>query len=407
MPCVAPLRWGGETDSGAGIACARQGVPPVYRNLPAAVAAAAGARNATKFFYTSESGSSPQFFVNMFCERIAAGTDSVVVVAGGEALVSSKKMGAMGKRMAKQDQAEVMAMFDQWRDPGPPGVGPPTFVGSAVAMRPDPLERAHGVAMPTAAYPLAEQALRHELGLSIDQHRQRLGELCAGMSAVAAAPENATHAWFPEPQSAASITTVDASANRMVGFPYTKRMNSMLFVDQAAGCLLMSAGKARALGIPESQFVYLHGCGDAAEPSSLLRRKQMQRSAAMQAAGQAAFAMVCGGTVPATGPPSPRTAPHSAHRAPTAGGNQAGGVGAHRPVHLLSDRGLRRRTRARLARECCAVPREGAWAHLCLEWAVHLAAAGAQAEWANDGGKLTLIGGLMYNGGPVRSHPRG
>ena len=54
---------------------------------------------AGKHFYTFESGSSPQYFVNMFSERIARGVDEVVVVAGGEVLVTAKKMGALGKRM--------------------------------------------------------------------------------------------------------------------------------------------------------------------------------------------------------------------------------------------------------------------------------------------------------------------
>eukprot|EP01052_Picozoa_sp_SAG31_P024742 SAG31_NODE_2125_length_6396_cov_10.043036_5_plen_146_part_00 len=57
----------------ADIVCAKSGLPRVYPNLPASVAKAAGANRAKKFFYTFESGSSPQSFVNVFAERIATG----------------------------------------------------------------------------------------------------------------------------------------------------------------------------------------------------------------------------------------------------------------------------------------------------------------------------------------------
>jgi len=87
----------------ANFVCKKAGLPQVYPNLPASVARAAGAANASKFYYTFESGSSPQYFVNMFSERISQGVDEVVVVAGGEVLVTSKKMGAMGKRMKPED----------------------------------------------------------------------------------------------------------------------------------------------------------------------------------------------------------------------------------------------------------------------------------------------------------------
>ena len=48
-------------------------------------------------------------------------------------------------------------------------------------------------------------------------------------------------------------------------------MNSMLFVNQSASCLLMSRGKARQLGVAEDRMVYLHGCGDANDPRPVIR----------------------------------------------------------------------------------------------------------------------------------------
>jgi acetyl-CoA C-acetyltransferase len=66
-------------------------------------------------------------------------------------------------------------------------------------------------------------------------------------------------------------------------------MNSMLFVDQSASCILMSAGKARSLGIPDEQLVYLHGCGDAYESQTPLYRESLHRSEATRLAGDRAM----------------------------------------------------------------------------------------------------------------------
>eukprot|EP01047_Picozoa_sp_COSAG01_P095519 COSAG01_NODE_26200_length_721_cov_0.864952_1_plen_135_part_00 len=127
-----------------------------------------------------------------------------------------------------------------------------------------------------------------------------ISRICEGMSEVAAWPANAQHAWFPERQSALEIRT-PSDSNRWVGFPYTKKMNSMLFVDQSAACILMSAGRARRFGIPEERLVYLHGCGDAYEPRPPLRRPSLCRSEATRLAGEDAFSMA----VRASSPPPP------------------------------------------------------------------------------------------------------
>ena len=66
-------------------------------------------------------------------------------------------------------------------------------------------------------------------------------------------------------------------------------MNSMLFVDQSAACIIMSAGLARSLGIPDRQVVYLHGCGDAYESQTTLYRQSLHRSEATRLAGDRAM----------------------------------------------------------------------------------------------------------------------
>src|SRR5947207_3224267 len=80
-------------------------------------------------------------------------------------------------------------------------------------------------------------------GWTIDEHRRRLGALCARFAAVAA---DNPYAWFRERRSADEIATVTPE-NRLIGFPYPKLMNAIIDVDQAAAVILTSAGRARAL----------------------------------------------------------------------------------------------------------------------------------------------------------------
>src|SRR3990170_845170 len=115
------------------------------------------------------------------------------------------------------------------------------------------VESRHGAVMPTRVYPLFENALRAHLGLSLEEHRRRLGALYERFSAVAA--QN-PYAWFPQPLTADEITAISAS-NRMVCFPYPKRMNAIMEVNQAAALILTGSQTASELGIPEDRRAHL------------------------------------------------------------------------------------------------------------------------------------------------------
>ena len=83
--------------------------------------------------------------------------------------------------------------------------------------------------------------------------------------------------------------------NRWIGFPYPRLMNSSAFVDQAAAIILTSVGLARKLGVPESKWVFLHGCADAHDhwycPSEFgsmnLPRSGAARGEALEMSGRA------------------------------------------------------------------------------------------------------------------------
>lgn len=122
-------------------------------------------------------------------------------------------------------------------------------------------ELAHDMAIPIHVYPIFENALRAARGRSIDEHRARMGALMSSFTAVAA---DNPFAWFPTFRTADELTTPTAD-NRMIGFPYTKRLNAILDVDLNAAFVMMSTARARALGIPSDRWVYWWGGASADE----------------------------------------------------------------------------------------------------------------------------------------------
>ena len=240
-----------------------------YGNAPGLLAERLGA-HPTQAWYTTIGGNTPQWLVNEAAAQIAAGRVRLALLAGAEAICTLQR--------ARRSHTEL-----RWTSGGS---GTPTTVGSYRHGTSDH-EVAHGLQVPTAIYPLFENALRAHYGLSLTAHRERLGTLCSRLSTVAA--EN-PYAWFRTPRSAEAITTV-TPANRMVGFPYPKYMNAIMDVDQSAALLMTSVAAARQLGIPPSCWVYLWGGADAEDLWFVSERVNYHSSPAIGAAGRHALAM--------------------------------------------------------------------------------------------------------------------
>ena len=69
----------------------------------------------------------------------------------------------------------------------------------------------------------------------------------------------------------------------MISFPYTKHLNAVIGVDQAAAVLMTTTRTARSLGIPEDHWVYLHGGQDAHDIWFLSHRPDLAASPAIDA----------------------------------------------------------------------------------------------------------------------------
>jgi len=239
-----------------------------YGNAPRLLAELLDAHPAENF-YTTIGGNTPQWLVNETAARIAAGEVRLALIAGAEAVHTVLR-------------ARQAGFTPRW----PAGEGQATVVGDP-RLGTSEHEANRGIVLPAQIYPLFENALRAARGWSIAEHRRRLGVLCTQLSTVAAGNP---YAWFQRARSAEEITTA-TPANRMIAFPYTKYMNAIMDVDQAAAVLLTSAGHARTLGVDPARWVYVRGTGDAHDLWFVSERSSYHASPAIRAAGRQALAM--------------------------------------------------------------------------------------------------------------------
>ena len=240
-----------------------------YANLPLSLANRIGAKPANTC-YGPTGGNSPQLLVNYTAERIAEGDQEIVLLAGVECFGSFQKLLMSGQSPENWNE-----------DPG----GKRIDIGyekEGVSK----VENIHKLSHPVNCYPLFENALRGEAGRTVEEQQQFIGKLMAPFTEVAA---KHPQAWFPIARTAEEIAT-QTDNNRYVGFPYTKYMNAIMAVDQAAAVVMMSVEKARELGVPENKWVYLHGSGDANDLWYLTERQNFHSSPAIRTMGQKAFA---------------------------------------------------------------------------------------------------------------------
>lgn len=214
-------------------------------NPPRMLAEALGARPERELV-SGVGGEAAIALFNDLALEIAAGRSRVALLAGCNNLRTLRLARNEGLSLDWKSDAKTSGAPEVFRETRP---------GASER------ERHYGMRQPTDIYPMFENALRGRWQLDLEAHRRRMGALFEPFTRVAA---RNPYAWFPVARSADELTTV-SETNRMVGFPYPKYLNAVLETDQAAAVLLMSAGAARALGVPEERWVYWRGGADAIE----------------------------------------------------------------------------------------------------------------------------------------------
>ena len=219
---------------------------------------------------TTTGGNSPQMLVNVLAADIGAGRCNAALLGGAECVHSRWRA-----------RREPKVWFDWTKDDAPPC---DEVIGDDRPGSSD-YELAHLANGPTTVYPLLETALRAAAGRDVDSHQRFVSELWSTFAGVAAANPNAwsRDAWSPE-----DIRTVSAD-NRMVTFPYTKRMCANIDVDQAAAIIMCSYEIAVDLGVASDRMVFPRAGADAHDHYFVTTRDRLSAAPAIGIAGRAAL----------------------------------------------------------------------------------------------------------------------
>ncbi len=219
-------------------------------NYPRSVAKRVGAAPA-RAILEIVGGQGPQHLISELAAEIAGGGSQVALIFGSDATSTLRHF---AKADDKPDFTETVDGDLEDR-----GTGIEKLISRYTVI--------HGLTSAPIQYGLLENARRAGTGLGPAEYRRRMGELFAPFTKIAASNPFAA---APVERTVDDLITV-TEANRMIAEPYPRLMVARDQVNQGAAALLMSVEAARRLGVPEENWVYLHGHADLEEQPLLER----------------------------------------------------------------------------------------------------------------------------------------
>jgi acetyl-CoA C-acetyltransferase len=213
----------------------------------------------------------PQVLVDRTAEAISRGELDIALIGG----------------------AEAWKTWQSWRSRGEPApwtrqhleARPSELVGEEMPFG-NKVEQAAGLLAPVQWYAIFENALRAAAARPTGEHVRFISELWERFNAVAV---RNPHAAIRKQYTAEAIRTPGPS-NRMIGYPYTKLMNSNNSVDQGAALLMCSVEAAERFGVPADRWVFMHGAAEAIDVLEVTRRQHLHESPAIRACAASALA---------------------------------------------------------------------------------------------------------------------
>ena len=241
-----------------------------YRDQAGAVAELVGAHEAATVQTSQYGGDGAQLALNDAAQQVVDGSAHVVLVSGAEAGSTVAALQKVGRDPAWTQQ--------------PDDAAPDREIGIDRSAN-NEVETSVGLGAPIYVYALIESALRGAAGEEVDEHQDRIADLWARGSEVAA---DNPYAWDPTARTALEIATPTPD-NRSVSDPYTKLMCANLQVDLAAGVIVASVAAAQAAGVPQDRWVFLHAGASATDEWFVSERADLAQSPAIAAAASAAL----------------------------------------------------------------------------------------------------------------------
>ena len=209
--------------------------------------------------YSSDGGQSPQMLINRAAKAISSGERRCILITGGEAAYSINKT-FKGKRP------------QYW-----PEKKPPKYMNGEHFVKSLPKNVIkYGILFPSIPYAIFETALRASSGRTIEEHKKYMGTLLERFSIIAS---KNLFSWTQKHFSAEEIIT-PSPENRLVAYPYTKRMCANNFVDQAGTIIITSEEIAELLSIDKEHWVYLMGGAELKNINEIYRRPRLDDSPA-------------------------------------------------------------------------------------------------------------------------------
>lgn len=247
IACVDPFSW-------------------TYADLGQKVAHELGCDENIRDFWLPAGGTTPQDLLHEITRAMAAGEIDVAILVGAEAMRTRRKATRAGETLPWPPRDKSVN----------PTRGQKPFTSD--------WEAKHGLRLPIQSFPIHENAIRSMHGRSAEEQIELAASLLHKNALVAASNPNA---WFQDAPSVEDIATV-ASDNRMISYPYTKRMNAIMDVDQAAALVVVSDRVIERLADRNRSVAILGGAG-AEEIWNPIERESLARSRAMEVAFTAAL----------------------------------------------------------------------------------------------------------------------
>lgn len=242
LACVDPFSW-------------------TYKDLAEQVATGIGSTENLKAFWRPAGGTTPQDLLHDITSAMARGEIDTALIVGAEAMRTRRKATRAGQTLPWPPRDKSIQ----------PMRGQKPFSSE--------WEARHGLRLPIQSFPIHENAIRHAHGRTAQAQIGLAATLLHKNALIAAGNE---HAWFRDAPSADLIATVTED-NRMISYPYTKRMNAIMDVDQAAAVILVSERVVGQLGDRSNAAAVLGGAG-AEEVWNPIERRTLAESKAMQTA---------------------------------------------------------------------------------------------------------------------------
>ena len=243
IACVDPLSW-------------------TYAELAKKVSASIGCNNKVREFWKPAGGTTPQDLLHDIAASMQKGELDVAIIVGAEAMRTRRKAVRAGQDLDWPERDKSVS----------PMRGQRPFTSE--------WEAQHGLRLPIQLFPLLENAIRHANARSAEEQINIAAGLLNKNARVAS---DNPHAWFQDAPSAKEIASVTAD-NRMIAYPYNKRMNAIMDVDQAAAILVVSDRYLDSDSAQRKQAVAVLGGTGAEEVWNPIQRKSLSECLAMKVA---------------------------------------------------------------------------------------------------------------------------